>query len=98
MRRRRGESSSAPFDAKCRRTPDVVAGGSGSSTPLRSSIRDEEFPNMDTHDRSIDFEQSAHVTDTLAPPITDLDGAYGVVERLRKRLRMAILGRDEVIE
>ena len=26
-----------------------------------------------------DFQQSEHVTHTLAPPITDLNGAYGVV-------------------
>jgi MoxR-like ATPase len=46
----------------------------------------------------VDFQQSEHVTDQLAPPITDLNGAYGVIERLRARLRAAVRGRDEVIE
>ena len=27
-----------------------------------------------------DFENSEHITHTLAPPITDLNGAYGVVQ------------------
>ena len=31
-----------------------------------------------------DFTQSEHVTHTPAPPITDLNGAYGVVQRLRE--------------
>src|SRR5215211_2416598 len=46
----------------------------------------------------VDFQQSEHVTDKLAPPITDLNGAYGVIERLRARLRAAVSGRDAVIE
>jgi MoxR-like ATPase len=46
----------------------------------------------------VDFQQSEHVTDTLAPAITDLNGAWGVIERLRARLRSAVRGRDEVIE
>jgi MoxR-like ATPase len=45
-----------------------------------------------------DVVQSEHVTRSLAPPITDLNGAYGVVQRLRNRLQMAVRGRDEVIE
>ncbi len=45
-----------------------------------------------------DFIQSEHVTHTLAPPITDLNGAYGVVQRIRARLQMAVRGRDEVID
>lgn len=45
-----------------------------------------------------DFIQSEHVTHTPAPPITDLNGAYGVVQRLRNRLQLAVRGRDEVIE
>ncbi len=45
-----------------------------------------------------DFENSEHITHTLAPPITDLNGAYGVVQRLRARLQAAVRGRDEVIE
>ena len=46
----------------------------------------------------VDFQQSEHVTETLAPAITDLAGAWGVIERLRARLRAAVRGRDEVIE
>lgn len=45
-----------------------------------------------------DFDQSAHVTHTLAPPINDLEAAYGVVQRLRDRLRLAVRGRDNEIE
>jgi MoxR-like ATPase len=45
-----------------------------------------------------DFEQSEHVTHTLAPPVTDLPGCAGVVERLRQRLRAQVRGRDDVIE
>ncbi len=45
-----------------------------------------------------DFIQSEHVTHTPAPPITDLNGAYSVVQRLRSRLQTAVRGRDEVIE
>jgi MoxR-like ATPase len=46
----------------------------------------------------VDFQQSEHVTDKLAPPINDLNGAWGVIERFRARLRGAVRGRDEVIE
>jgi len=45
-----------------------------------------------------DFEQSKHITYEKAPPINDLQGAYGVVERLRNRLRPSVRGRDNVIE
>ncbi len=45
-----------------------------------------------------DFIQSEHVTHTPAPAITDLNGAYSVVQRLRSRLQAAVRGRDEVIE
>jgi MoxR-like ATPase len=45
-----------------------------------------------------DFQQSDQVTHTMAPPITDLQNAYGVVQRIRGRLQMAVRGRDEVIE
>ncbi len=45
-----------------------------------------------------DFQQSEHITYEKAPPITDLDGAYGVVSRIRGRLRRAVRGRDDVIE
>src|SRR5690349_18311780 len=61
----------------------------------------EQPVDMTTHktdtDRT-DFEQSEHVTHTLAPPITDLNGAYGVVQRLRARLQAVVRGRDDVIE
>jgi MoxR-like ATPase len=45
-----------------------------------------------------DFQQSEHITYTPAPPITDLEGAYGVVTRLRNRLHRAVRGREDVIE
>ena len=45
-----------------------------------------------------EFEQSKHVTYEPAPRIGDLQGAYGVVERLRERLRLVVRGRDDVIE
>lgn len=45
-----------------------------------------------------EFEQSPHVTHTLAPPITDMQGAWGVFDRLRQRLRRTVRGRDEVID
>jgi MoxR-like ATPase len=44
------------------------------------------------------FQQSEHITHTLAPPITTLQEAYGVVQRLRDRLRLAVRGRDNEIE
>ena len=45
-----------------------------------------------------DFDQSEHITHTLAPPITNLEEAYGVVQRVRDRLRVAVRGRDNEIE
>jgi len=42
--------------------------------------------------------QSEHVTYEQAPRITDLEGAYGVVTRLRGRVARAVRGRDDVIE
>ncbi|MBI2896271.1 MAG: AAA family ATPase [Deltaproteobacteria bacterium] len=48
--------------------------------------------------RNSDIPQSEHITRTLAPPINDLQGAYGAVQRLRERLQTAVRGRDEVIE
>jgi MoxR-like ATPase len=45
-----------------------------------------------------EFEQSEHITRTPAPPITDVAGAVGVLERLRQRLRRAVRGRDDVID
>jgi len=50
-------------------------------------------PPVDT-----DCEQRQHVTHELAPPINDLQGAFGVVQRLRDRMGTSILGRDDVIE
>jgi MoxR-like ATPase len=44
-----------------------------------------------------DFQQSEHITHTLAPPITDLDGAWGVVQRLQNRLQTVVRGRDNEI-
>jgi len=49
-------------------------------------------------DMESDFQQSEHVTYEPAPRITELEGAYGVVTRLRARLRAAVRGRDDVIE
>lgn len=45
-----------------------------------------------------EFEQSQNVTSAPAERIHDFDGALGVVNRLRARLRSQVLGRDEVIE
>lgn len=45
-----------------------------------------------------DHDQSAHITHEPAPPITTLEGAKGVVERLRSRLVKSVVGRDDVIE
>jgi MoxR-like ATPase len=42
--------------------------------------------------------QSKHITEEKAPPITDLEGAYGVYTRIRNRLQAAVKGRDDVIE
>jgi MoxR-like ATPase len=47
---------------------------------------------------SSEFEQSEHITRTPAPPITDPAGAFGVFERLRRRLHRAVRGRDEAID
>ncbi len=56
-----------------------------------------------THNRAesgveSDFQQSEHITHTLAPPITTLEESYGVVQRARDRLRLAVRGRDNEIE
>ncbi len=45
-----------------------------------------------------EFDQSEHITHTLAPPITDLHGVHSVVTRIRERLKRSVIGRDEVIE
>jgi MoxR-like ATPase len=42
--------------------------------------------------------QSKYTTKEKAPPITDLEGAFGVFERVRQRLRSAVKGRDDVID
>jgi MoxR-like ATPase len=42
--------------------------------------------------------QSKYVTDKKAPPITDLEGAHGVFQRICNRLRAAVHGRDDVID
>lgn len=42
--------------------------------------------------------QSKHITNEKAPPITDLQGAYGVYQRLQARMKAAVKGRDDVIE
>ncbi|UJR84439.1 AAA family ATPase [Sandaracinus amylolyticus] len=42
--------------------------------------------------------QSEHITYTPAPRIETLDGAYGVVQRMRGRLARAVRGRDDVID
>ena len=39
-----------------------------------------------------EFQQSDHVTYEKAPRITDLNGAYNVVERVRNRLRSVVRG------
>jgi MoxR-like ATPase len=53
----------------------------------------EHMTNMES-----EFQQSEHITYEPAPPITDLEGAFGIVTRLRNRLRRSVRGRDDVIE
>lgn len=55
----------------------------------------EPTPTPNPH---ADADQSRHITHEPAPRITDLHGAYDVVERLRNRLRATVRGRDDVIE
>ncbi len=45
-----------------------------------------------------EFTQSKHVTHEKAPPITDMEGAHGVVKRLMDRLTKGVIGRDAIIE
>jgi MoxR-like ATPase len=45
-----------------------------------------------------EFQQSEHITYDKAPPITTIDGARGVFQRLRERLVRAVIGRDAVID
>ena len=45
-----------------------------------------------------EFTQSKHITHEKAPPIEDLEGAYGVVDRLVRRLTKGVIGRDPIIE
>lgn len=42
--------------------------------------------------------QSKYVTNTKAPPITSVEGAFDVFSRMRARLRSAVKGRDDVID
>jgi MoxR-like ATPase len=46
----------------------------------------------------MDLEMLQNVQEEKAPSITDFNGALGVVNRLRERLRAVVLGRDEVID
>lgn len=57
-----------------------------------------EPATTDTSSVPEDIQKSAHVTYEKAPRIHDLNGAFNVVERIRKRLRFQVLGRDDVIE
>ena len=45
-----------------------------------------------------EFDQSEHITHEPAARIVDLDGAKGVVDRLRSRLVKSVIGRDAVID
>jgi MoxR-like ATPase len=45
-----------------------------------------------------EFDQSRHVTHEKAARITTLEGAKGVVDRLRSRLVKSVVGRDDVID
>jgi MoxR-like ATPase len=71
-----------------------AAGGAGWETPSNPT-RD---PVGRAPDVQSDFDQSPHITHTLAPPITTLEEAYGVVQRVRDRLRVTVRGRDNEIE
>lgn len=82
-------------------TQDPSAAGNttpGSPAPQapsagQTSPGSEPAPNVES-----DFEQSEHVTNTLAPPITDLAGCTGVAHRIRQRLQATVRGRDDVVE
>src|SRR5690606_10874631 len=77
------------------RTPRSMASQTLSGHQPAADILDAPDPS-----RSIesDFQQSEHITHTLAPPITTLEEAYGVVQRVRDRLRLAVRGRNNEIE
>ena len=45
-----------------------------------------------------EFEQSAHITHEPAPRIETVEGARSVVKRLRDRLEVAVIGRNQVLE
>lgn len=61
--------------------------------PAAAQATSPEGPTIES-----DFDQSEHITHTLAPPITNLEEAYGVVQRVRDRLRVAVRGRNDEIE
>lgn len=45
-----------------------------------------------------EMDQSEHITHTKAPPIENVEAAFGVVQRVRDRLRLVVRGRDQEIE
>ncbi|MBM4359015.1 MAG: AAA family ATPase [Deltaproteobacteria bacterium] len=59
--------------------------------------RDEDAPVSRETDEGTPL-QSAHVTHEKAPPVRDLEGAFGVFSRMRERLRAVVKGRDDVID
>jgi len=63
------------------------------TAPAQQATRPASDPPRDA-----DFDQSEHITTTLAPPITDLAGCTDVAHRLRQRLQTTVRGRDDVIE
>ena len=74
-------------------TPPADAAPSRGSWPSQG-----QDPLADAPAVQSDFDQSEHITHTLAPPITSLDEAYGVVQRVRDRLRVTVRGRNDEIE
>jgi len=81
-------------------TPDAPTSASSSipgTGPGASPGGTSGDPSADAEGKG-ELDQSEHITHTLAPPITDVEGAFGVVQRLRDRLRLAVRGRDNEIE
>ncbi|PRQ04636.1 ATPase family [Enhygromyxa salina] len=96
-----GSSSQPGVEAPA--TPTLHGHEPASSTqkqPVEPEWREPEAGGAPPEQRGAvsDFEQSKHITHTLAPPITSLEEAYGVVQRVRDRLRVAVRGRDNEIE